>query len=215
MKFESFIGVDVSKLTLDLCFVNPDGVLENFKIENKAIYIKTLFNKILKTVDAGKLLVCAEYTGHYSNILKSFCLNNNISLCLESGAEIKLRSGVQRKKNDKIDAQRIADYAIRYQDKLRLNSTEDLAIEESKLLISEREMYIRERAKYKAQLKDLKDYIMVNSYKQRSKRLNKHISLLTNSITAIDARLDMLFEKNEQLKMQKKILTSINGVGPR
>lgn len=215
MKFESFIGVDVSKLTLDLCFVNPDGVLENFKIENKAIYIKTLFNKILKTVDVGKLLVCAEYTGHYSNILKNFCLNNNISLCLESGAEIKLRSGVQRKKNDKIDAQRIADYAIRYQDKLRLNSTEDLAIEESKLLISEREMYIRERAKYKAQLKDLKDYIMVNSYKQRSKRLNKHISLLTNSITAIDARLDTLFEKNEQLKMQKKILTSINGVGPQ
>lgn len=213
MKFESFIGVDVSKLTLDVCLICPDGVLENFKIENKSIYIKSLFKKILKTVDAEKLLVCAEYTGHYSNILKNFCLNNKISLCLESGAEIKLRSGVQRKKNDKIDAERIADYAIGYQDKLRLYRAEDLAIEESKLLISERELYIRERAKYKAQLKDLKDYIPVNSYKDRSKRLSKHISLLTNSITAIDVRLEILFEKNEQLKEQKKILISINGVG--
>lgn len=73
-------------------------------------------------------MVCAEYTGHYSNVLKKFCLDNEISLCLESGAEIKLRSGVQRKKNDKVDAERIAENAIRYQDKLRLHRTEDLAI---------------------------------------------------------------------------------------
>ncbi len=215
MKFESFIGVDVSKLTLDLCLVSQDGVIENFKIENKSMCIKRLFTKILKSVDCERLLVCAEHTGHYSNVLKKFCLDNKISLCLESGAEIKLRSGVQRKKNDKVDAERIADYAIRYQDKLRLYKPEDAAIEESKLLISEREMYIRERAKYKAQLQDLKDYIQAHSFRERSKRLNKHISLLTNSITAIDEHLDMLFEKNKQLKEQKKILTSIKGVGPQ
>lgn len=215
MKFESFIGVDVSKLTLDVCLVCPDGVLENFKIENKPISIKRLFIKIFKLVNVEKLLVCAEYTGHYSNVLKRFCLDNSISLCLESGAEIKLRSGIQRKKNDKIDSERIADYAIRYQDKLRLYRAEDIVIEESKLLISEREMYIRERAKYKAQLKDLKGYIDVLSYKDRSKRLLKHILVLTGSITLINKRLDALFEKNEQLKHQKKILISINGVGPQ
>lgn len=215
MKFESFIGVDVSKLTLDLCFVSQDGVIENFKIDNKSSCIKRLFTKVLKSVDIDELLVCAEHTGHYSNLLKKFCMDNKISLCLESGAEIKLRSGVQRKKNDKVDAERIADYAIRYQDKLRLHKTEDSAIEESKLLISEREMYIRERAKYRTQLQDLKDYIQVHAYKERSKRLHKLISLLTNSITAIDERLEILFENNKQLKEQKKILISIKGVGPQ
>lgn len=215
MKFESFIGVDVSKLTLDLCLVSPGGILENFKIENKPANIKRLFNKIVKSVEVDKLLVCAEHTGHYSNVLRNFCLDHKVPLCLESGAEIKLRSGVQRKKNDKVDAERIADYAIRYQDRLRLQKADDLAMEESKLLISEREMYIRERAKYKAQLKDLKGYIQPFSYKERSRRLGKHIALLSSSIIAIDKRLETLFEENERLKEQKKILTSINGVGPQ
>lgn len=34
MEFKSFIGVDVSKLSLDICLVTEDGEIKNFKIEN-------------------------------------------------------------------------------------------------------------------------------------------------------------------------------------
>lgn len=156
--------------------------------------------------------MCAEFTGHYSNILRSFCLDNEIVLWLESGAEIKLRSGVQRSKSDKVDAGRIADYAMRYTDKARFQTLEDDAIAESKLLMTERELYIKERAKYKAQLKDLGAFIETKSFKDRSKRLKKHVLQLTKSIDEIDLTIKELF-KTEKIAAQKKILTSIGGIG--
>ena len=213
MKFKSFIGVDVSKLTLDLCLIDQDGEIKNFKIENDPTALKKFFNCVGKMINIEKTLICAEYTGHYSNPLKYHCLSNEIGLWLESGAEIKLRSGVQRRKNDKIDAERIAQYAIRYSDKANLQILEHESIEESKLLLSERELYIKERAKYRTQIKDLKKFINKKYYKDRKKRLEKHTALLSKSIEAIDRRIKELFKTTEKLSNQMEILKSIDGVG--
>lgn len=212
MKFKSFIGVDVSKLSLDICSITEDGEIKNFKIDNTSKSLKIFFKRITTCINLQETLVCGEFTGHYSNILRSYCLDNEIPLWLESGAEIKLRSGVQRSKSDKVDAERIADYAMRYNDKVRLQTLEDDAIAESKLLITERELYIKERAKYKAQLKDLGTFIDAKSFKDRSKRLKKHVARLTKSIDEIDLAIKDLF-KTEKLAAQKKILKSIGGVG--
>lgn len=212
MKFKSFIGIDVSKLTLDICLITEDGEIKNFKIDNTLKSLKIFFKRITTCINLQETLVCGEFTGHYSNILRSFCLDNEIALWLESGAEIKLRSGVQRSKSDKVDAERIADYAMRYTDKARLQTLEDDAIAESKLLITERELYIKERAKYKAQLRDLGTFIKEKSFKNRSKRLKKHVSRLTKSIDEIDLAIKVLF-KTEKLAEQKNILTSIGGIG--
>lgn len=212
MKFKSFIGVDVSKLSLDVCLVTEDGEIKNFKIDNTLKALKIFFKRITNPLNLQETLVCAEFTGHYSNTLRGFCLDNEIALWLESGAEIKLRSGVQRSKSDKVDAERIADYALRYMDRARLQTLEDDAIAESKLLLTERDLYIKERAKYKAQLKDMGTFIKEKSFKDRSKRLKKHITRLTKSIDEIDLVIKKLF-KTEKLAEQKKILTSIGGVG--
>lgn len=212
MKFKSFIGIDVSKLKLDICLVTEDGEIKYFKIDNTIKSLKVFFNKNNTFLNLQETLVCGEFTGHYSNILRSFCLNNGIALWLESGAEIKMRSGVQRSKSDKIDAERIANYALRYADKACLQTLEDDAIAESKLLLTERELYIKERAKYKAQLRDLGSFINEKSFKERSKRLKKHVSRLTKSIDEVDLAIKVLF-KTEKLAEQKKILTSIGGIG--
>lgn len=176
MKFKSFIGVDVSKLSLDICLITEDGEIKNFKIDNTLKALKIFFKRIDTSLNLPETLVCAEFTGHYSNILRGFCLDNEIALWLESGAEIKLRSGIQRSKSDKVDAERIADYALRYVDKARLQTLGDDAIAESKLLLTERDLYVKERAKYKAQLKDLGSFIKEKTFKDRSKRLKKHVS---------------------------------------
>lgn len=215
MKFKTFIGIDVSKLTLDICLITTDGIIEHFKIENKEHSIKRFFKNLEKSCLSGEILVCAEYTGHYSNPLKVFCLGQNIALWLESGAEIKLRSGVQRRKNDKIDAERIADYAIRYVDKARLQTLDDKVIETVKSLSSERDMYIRDRAKYKSQIKDFEGYIDSDIYKAKSKRLNKQILSLTKLIDSIDKQIDQQFASSEKLTIQKEILLSVGGVGDK
>jgi transposase len=215
MKFKTFIGIDVSKLTLDICIITADGVILHFKIENKEHSIKKFFKDLEKGCLWEEVLVCAEYTGHYSNPLKVFCLGQNIALWLESGAEIKLRSGVQRRKNDKIDAERIVDYAIRYVDKARVQTLDDKVIETVKSLSSERDMYIRDRAKYKSQVKDFEGYIDSDIYKAKSKRLNKQILSLSKLIDSIDKQIDQQFASSEKLTIQKEILLSVGGVGDK
>lgn len=215
MKFKTFIGIDVSKLTLDICLITAVGVIESFKIENKELSIKKFFKNLEKSCLLEEILVCAEYTGHYSNPLKVFCIGQNIALWLESGAEIKLRSGVQRRKNDKIDAERIVDYAIRYVDKARLQTLDDKIIETVKSLSSERDMYIKDRAKYQAQVKDFEGYIDSDIYKAKSKRLKKQILSLTKLIDSIDKQINQQFASSEKLTIQKEILLSVGGVGEK
>lgn len=213
MKFQSFIGVDVSKSSLDICLLTPSSEAEHFKIDNTASALQSFFDTLKGRVAVESTLVCAEYTGHYSNPLKRFCSDTGLHLWLESGAEIKLRSGVRRNKNDKTDAFRITEYAMRHADKAVILAAECDATEEASFLLAERALYVKERAKYYTQLKDLKNYTVKDYYHDRSKRLKKHITLLTQSLEQIDQRIEAIFRSHEGLNRQKQLLTSIDGVG--
>src|SRR5699024_5282267 len=167
MNFKSFLGVDVSKLTLDLCLINCEGEKRYFKVKNNLSSLMELFRELQSIIEIERLLVCAAHTGHYSNTLKTHCLTQGINLWLESGAEIRLRSGIQRNKNDKIDAERIALYCKRYVDKANLQHSEDQVLKEAEFLLTERELYIKEGAKYKTQVKDFKSFINEAFYRNR------------------------------------------------
>ena len=66
---------------------------------------------------------------------------------------------MQRGKNDKVDAKRIAVYARRFQDKVRYYERPTEDIERLKQLESERTLYVTDPTKYKGQMKDRKDYM--------------------------------------------------------
>lgn len=55
-------------------------------------------------IDSNQMLVCAEHTGQYTFPLACACKALECRLWLENPAEIKYSSGVQRGKNDKVDA---------------------------------------------------------------------------------------------------------------
>ena len=154
MEFDSFIGVDVSKNTLDLCVLGKEAEMRLYKIANRQRSLEDLFNELQEALDLTTTLICAEYTGHYSNVLRDFCLSRGWSLWLENGAEIKFRSGVQRGKDDAMDAHRIARYAHRFQDKAKLLKVTSESLQELQLLICERELYIKEQAKYNKEMKE-------------------------------------------------------------
>ncbi|WP_184498775.1 IS110 family RNA-guided transposase [Algoriphagus iocasae] len=213
MQFETVIGIDISKLSLDIALISSEGEVESFKIENKPLFIKRFFKKLSKTYHMSQTLICAEHTGHYGYPLRKVCLELNLSLWLEGGAEIKQRSGVTRYKNDRVDAIRIADYGKRHQDKAKIQTVEDDTLEAIRSLSGERELFIKERAKYKAQIKDLKGFMDEELYKARSKRFKKQEKSLSKVIRDIDQQIKALLESNEALCEQKAILTSVDGIG--
>src|ERR1700730_6543371 len=103
------LGVDVSKLTLDICYAERNL---HIKIENCAKGF-TIFKKWCKTnaIDLKETLVVMEYTGGYEYRLLQFCDSKLIPYCRVPGLEIKQSMGMTRGKSDEADSFRIGRYA--------------------------------------------------------------------------------------------------------
>lgn len=209
-----FVGIDISKIKLDVCLFDGKNVVLHLVCKNQRLAIKKLFKEIEKEgADFSQTLICAEHTGLYCYSLIQASRDLAIRLWLENPAEIKLRSGVQRGKNDKIDAERIARYAHRYKDKAHDYQQSDETIEELSYLNSEREMLVTDRAKYRAQIKDQKDHMPAKYYQNKSERIKKLIRQLDKIISSLEKQMDELLLSNQYLSHQCELMTSIDGVG--
>ena len=66
MKFNWFIGIDVSKKTLDICVRNEQIVLFSTQIENSVKALKGFLKQLKsKGVVLNESLFCMEHTGIY------------------------------------------------------------------------------------------------------------------------------------------------------
>jgi transposase len=210
-------GIDVSKEKLDFCLKSSEKILKEIIVENTTKAIKIALKSIFKefALKATDMLLCAEYTGQYTYPLCCVCEELSIDLWLENPAQIKHSSGIQRGKNDKIDARRIADYALRFQDKVRLFLLPEKNIASLKQLLSERDMYVCDKSKYQGQLRDQKRFMGKEDYALKSKRLTCLIKGLEESIHAIEKDIERLIDSDEILRGQHELLLSIDGVGPK
>jgi transposase len=159
---------------LDFCLLSTgEKILKELIVENSSMAIKRVLRKLLKEFGTkpSELLLCAEYTGQYTYPLCCVCEELGIDLWLENPTQIKLRSGMQRGKNDKIDARKIAHYAFRFQDKLRLFSLPEKNMASLRQLISERDMYVVDKGKYQGQVTDQKRFMSEADYLKKSQLL--------------------------------------------
>lgn len=212
-----FIGTDVSKGKLDFCHIFNGRVIKEEIVENCTQHIQRYLKRVLKDNDlsAEDVLICAEYTGQYTYPLCCVCEELSIDLWLEDPSQIKYRSGVQRGKNDKLDARKIAAYAIRYQDEAHLFTLPQKVINTLKQLISERDLYIVDRSKFQGQLTDQQDFMDKDDFKRKSKRLKRLIKELNESIKEIEDDIQQLIDGEETLSNQHKLLCSVDGIGDR
>jgi len=214
---KNVIRVDVSKEKLDFCFQVENMFVKEWTLSNATAAIKKSLKTLLKDsrCEVSDVLVCAEYTGQYTYPLCCACEELGLSLWLENPAQIKHSSGVQRGKNDRLDARRIADYACRFQDKARLFSLPEKNIASLKQLISERDLYIADKAKYQGQLKDQKQFMSPEDYKRKSKRLEELMNCLEKTIAIIEQQIQQLIDNDDTLSNQHKLLCSVDGIGDR
>jgi transposase len=211
-----FIGVDVSKKKLDVCVMFENKVVLEEVVANHPMAATALIHQLENEfgISNAQMLVCAEHTGQYTYPLVCACEATNCKLWLENPSNIKYSSGVQRGKNDKIDAKRIAIYAARFEDKVRLYKRPDKEIERLKQLEAERSLYVVDLAKYKAQMKDQKEYMPESIYKEKVNRLKKLMKNLQEVIDSITEEMEHIVNSTEVLLRQFELLKSIEGVGP-
>lgn len=119
-----FVGLDVSKATLDACFLSLEDdthtILWQTTVANSDAGARTLKNKIIEfheKLEYDKIVVGMEATGQYSMHPSLFFSNDpdlqllNVQTIVENPRVIHRFSKVWTdEKNDKLDAQLIAEF---------------------------------------------------------------------------------------------------------
>lgn len=127
MDVRYYIGIDIAKATLDWAVHDGQKIVLQTSTANSVVGIKTAL-RMLKTLPDWKpahAIFCMEHTGIYNRTggpahLLDLLHKLRFPTWLESSLQIKKAGGLQRGKTDSIDAQRIAEYAYRFRDQLRL-----------------------------------------------------------------------------------------------
>ena len=147
MYFSQFIGVDISKNTLDAAiYPAKDKKLDFLHFDNTQKGLSEMMSWLKRRgIKPSEMVICAEHTGVYTNPLIAFADKKGLALSLNSPLDIKHSMGIARGKNDAVDAGRIAEYAHNHRDKLRLYEKPSEAIMKLQYLLTERRQYMRQR----------------------------------------------------------------------
>jgi len=214
MKIKQTIGIDISKLTLDVCMHTTQNH-QTFDNNNKG------FKQLIKWVEKNNKIVCEdtlfifEYTGIYSEQLSLFLEKHNIHFALIPGLEIKKSLGISRGKNDKVDARKIALYGYRLRDELQPSKLPSVSVNILKRLLTLRERLVKQRAGHKATLKEQKRIYTKKEDKLLLEIQEQTIKFLSKKIDKINVEMQKIVKEDTLLKQQYDLIVSIKGVGPQ
>lgn len=215
MQFKYFIGIDVSKKTLDLSLVKDTVVVSHVQLSNnpKSIKtgIKTWFNA--NQINYQESLFCMEDTGVYNYPVLEWLSSQKAFIWVQSAIEIKKSMGVVRGKNDKIDAARIALYAMRNKDKLRLWEAPKAELKKLARLLALRDKLVKTK-KQLSLATDLDGFIEKDLVKELKAEVNPVIKEMDKRISALDKKMKDIINSDEELKRIYIQSTSVPGVGP-
>lgn len=215
MNFQFFIGVDISKLTLDLAVSDQYNALFHIQVSNDLKGIKSFISKCKQeSVSLSNALLCMEHTGIYNNVILEFFQQKNVAMAVEHGRQIKQSMGMVRGKNDKVDALRISQYARRFQDKIQLWKPERKVLSKIRHLTSLRKRLINAKNQLKTPLKESEKWLPTSLVKEMNSINKPAIKSLQKQIKIVDQKLQAIIDDDPQLNHLFNIVTSVSGVGP-
>ncbi|MDN3692659.1 transposase [Chryseobacterium tructae] len=143
---------------------------------------------------------------------KKFCSKLGYFLWVEHPMKIKKAASDLRGKDDRKDARRIAEYALRYYDKAMFYQEPDEVIQQMNVLAKSRDTLLLQKTALENQLREAKSHDLY-VFKLLTQAFSKTLKTLTTSIKAIENELSELMEIRDEIKENKELLTSIPGIG--
>lgn len=210
-----FIGIDIAKITLDWAVYDGKKMVLQTSTVNSVAGIKTAL-RLIKTLpqwNPQQAIFCMEHTGIYNAHLLDFLHKLHYPIWLESSLQIKKAGGLQRGKTDSIDAQRIAEYAFRFRDQLRLWTPPRAVVQQLAMLSAARQRLIGVYNQLAGPLIEQQSFVSPFMQKQLAKSCKTSLTAIENDRKAIDKAIDRLIEGDQQLKQLFALMTSIPGIG--
>ena len=216
MKFEWFIGIDVSKAVLDFSVLHCAKHVFHLQVANTKAGVNSFFSKCKKAnIDLEATLFCLEHTGLYNEKLVAMLSSSKLHVWVEQGLQVKRSLGLQRGKTDKIDAYRLSEYAFRFQDKCRLWKAPSASLKQLKHLTALSNRLLKAKKLLKVPVNEL---IQCGADKKSGsliKQLNNPIlTQIEKQLGAVEAQIKQVIHQDERLLELEQIITSVDGIGP-
>jgi transposase len=214
-KFDYYIGIDVSKLTLDVTIVEKCNDINksiHYKIENNKKSISEFVKQRLGSYPCEEILFCFEDTGIYSLPLAYYLNENNLTYWKVAPIEIKRSKGISRGKSDKSDSKDIAFYALANTHKFRQSNMSVRSIQQLDLLFTEREKVLKALSSFE-RTSEGKDFISKEVLATVTSINRTMINQLKKAKKHIEDKMLAIVSEEEHLNQQYKLLTSIPGIG--
>ena len=207
------VGVDVSKLTLDLHCHGHN--VSTAPVKNNSSGFKNM-DKWLKTkVSKGKeeVIIVMEYTGIYTYNLERFLADKGWKYVKKPALDIKRSSGMRRGKTDKMDAIMISEYGWMRQNSL--TPMTPLSDNQVKLqqLMTYRDKLVADKASYKCRLKELKGQMQDKMNEQIEQSSEYIMQVLALEIKGAERAILKLLSEDESLQTNYELVRSVRGIG--
>ena len=217
-KYRFFVGVDVSKRTLDVCLLLTETPThyEHLQVpNNEKGHIKLIQWLTAKKLALSEGVVVLEHTGVYSLVVCLFLKKYAMDYSIIPGLVLKKSLGIIRGKNDKKDAYAIARYGYLYRDEIVANPIKEEYLLQLQMLNSQRRRMVTTLKSLLVPIKEMRTMGLQSMAERAEQNQQETITGLKMNIKEIDKQILALIDEDTLLKKQYELCTSIPGVGPQ
>jgi len=215
MEFKAFVGIDISKLTLDAVILFPS---KQTMIHRKISNDEDGFNQLLSWLKSQKedlydVLFCMEHTGIYSLPLTTFLSKHQLCFSLQSPLHIHKSMGLRRGKNDKADATMLARYAYLHKDEIKLSGVPSKVIQQIKNLLTFRDRLVKVKVLLQTSSGELAAFTDKEVHITILRNSTKYVKQFKAGILQIEGEINMNIKSSPDLKRTCDLVMSVPGVG--
>ena len=220
MQKKYFIGIDVSKHTIDVAFI-----IRQQEDYSKIVW-KQFVNKLpglqsmkewlaeMEVPLSDETIVVIENTGIYHRLLWPYFSHLQVDLCIENAAQVKWSMGIARGKNDKVDSRRLALYAVRHADRLKPTPALQKNVMPLKDLMALRTKLLVQIKGITTGLKELSGLSASAAFdKATAKLLHPALKGMQQSLKKIEKEIKAIIKKDTAIGDIYKNLITVPGIG--
>lgn len=215
MNYSHFVGLDVGKNTFDASLMSADEKeVSHNSFDNTPWGIQALLAWIAShQLSLSEVLFCAENMGNYVTELSVSSVSMGFSLALVCPLTIKKSIGLQRGKNDRIDARRIANYAVLHYRKLKLYKLSDKDLVRLRGWIIVRDNLVKQKVSSIKLLETFSQMSRLADVAEPISFLEEQLDSIKEKILKVEEAMEKLIAANSSLYTNYILLRSIKGIG--
>ena len=215
MNYSHFVGIDVSKLTFDASILDSEEhELGHGKFKNSISGIQEMIDWAMAfQADISSTLFCAENMGCYVHQLSMASIEKKFDLALACPLSIKRSLGLQRGKNDRIDARRIAEYAYVHQRQLKTFQLPDDDLVKVRDRLNLRGVFIKYKVSITKLIETTEYHYGKAGESSYLSNLKAELEEVTAKIKNIEKEVSDIMSANVSVSANYSLIQSIVGIG--